>query len=271
MALAATPALAQNGGSDVTQQLKQAYSEGMNAAKQDDYQTAYTQLERAYALAQEAEQSGAANQILSFLQKLPKRWGNAALKGKNYPEALTHFEKGEEHAPRDAYMLYGQGLALVNLDSTDTAMSVMSRSIEVGQANGDTRTANLATERIRDEYVSRASKALSANAPTQANADTALEALDAMREYVDPSAKSLFYRALALEIKGEPQQAIEVAQRGLEMHRGSRSDEAKYHFVVAESQMRLGNTQQACQTFQEAAYGDYKARSEHYLENECSN
>jgi tetratricopeptide (TPR) repeat protein len=161
-------------------------------------------------------------------------------------------------------------LALVNLDSTDTAMEVMSRAIEVGEANGDTRTAGLATERIRDEYISRASKALSAESPTQANAETALEALDKMREYVDANAKSLFYRSLAYDVQGNHQQAIETARRGLDMHQGSRSDEAKYHFVIAESQMRMGETQQACQTFQEAAFGDYKARSEHYLENECN-
>jgi tetratricopeptide (TPR) repeat protein len=266
----AAPALAQNGGGDSVSQLKQAYKSGMQAAKQDNYETAYTQLERAHTLAKESEQSGAANQIQSYLQKLPKKWGNDALKNKNYSEALRHFEKGETHAPKDAYMLYGQGLALVNLDSTDTAMEVMSRAIEVGEANGDTRTAGLATERIRDEYISRASKALSAESPTQANAETALEALDKMREYVDANAKSLFYRSLAYDVQGNHQQAIETARRGLDMHQGSRSDEAKYHFVIAESQMRMGETQQACQTFQEAAFGDYKARSEHYLENECN-
>jgi hypothetical protein len=33
--------------------------------------------------------------------------------------------------------------------------------------------------------------------------------------------------------------------------------------------MKLGNEQSACQTFEKAAFGDYKARSDHYLKNEC--
>ena len=265
----ATPVAAQNGGGGDLNALKQAYSEGMQAAKQNDHETAYPRLEEAYSLAQEAEQSNAARQILSVLQQIPKQWGNAALKNENYPEALMHFEKGTEHAPQDAYMLYGQGLALVNLDSTDTAMSKMSQAIDVGQANGDTRTANLATERIRQEYIARASQALSAQNPTTSKAEEALTALDQMREYVDPSAKSLFYRSLAYDIQGDYEQAIETAERGLEMHQGSRSDAARYYFVIAESQMRMGNTEQACQTFQDATYGEYRARAEHYLENQC--
>ena len=267
----ATPAVAQNGGGggDDLSALKQAYSEGMKAAKQNDHETAYPRLEEAYRLAEASDQSNAARQILSVLQQLPKQWGNQALKNKNYSAALMHFEKGSEHAPEDAYMMYGQGVALVNMDSTGTAMARMSQAIEVGQANGDTRTANLATERIREEYIARASQALSAQNPSEDEAEEALTALDQMREYVDPSAKSLFYRSLAYDVQGDHEQAIQTAERGLEMHQGSRSDAARYHFVIAESQMRMGNTNQACQTFQDAAYGDYKARSEHYLENQC--
>ena len=269
--LVVTPAMAQSGGDSSLETLKQAFSTGLQAAKQNNYETAYSELERAYTLAQEADQSNAARQIQEYLQKLPKQWGNEALKQKSYSNALMHFEKGTEHAPNDAYMLYGQGLALVNLDSTDTAMQQMSQAIEVGNANGDTRTAGLATERIRDEYVSRASKALSGDSSTGANIDTALQALDQMREYVAPSAKSMFFRALAYERQGDLEQAVETAREGLSMHQGSRSDAARYHFVIAESQLRMGNTEQACQTFQDAAFGNYKARSEHYLENECEN
>jgi tetratricopeptide (TPR) repeat protein len=270
----AGPVLAQNGGGssaskEKLQQLKKSFRSGLKAAKANNASQAYTQLERALQLAQETEQSGAANQITGFLQKLPKNWGNTAIENESWGEALSHFEKGIEHAENDAYMYYGKGLALVNMDSTEAGLKTMQRAIEVGNETGNTRVTGLASERIRDEFLARASKALNAQNPTSSQIQTALDALDEMRQYVDPNAQSLFYRARALFEQGQYQQAMSTAQEGLDMHQGSRSDAAKYHFIIAESQMNLGNKQSACQTFQQAAYGDYQARAQHYLKNDC--
>lgn len=274
--LGPTPILAQNGGGDSEgasseqlEQLKKAYKAGLQAAKANNHSQAYTQLEQALQLARDAEQEGASNQILGYLQKLPKNWGNAAIENEQYEQALTHFEKGVRHAENDAYMHYGQGLSLVNLDSTETGLETLQQAIEVGNKTGNTRVTGLATERIRDEFLARASESLNAENPTNAEANAALDALDEMTEYVDPNAQSYFYRARALFELDNYEEAIAAAQEGLSLHQGSRSDAAKYHFIVAESQMNLGNEETACQTFGNAAYGDYQARAQHYLENQC--
>ena len=214
--------------------------------------------------------SNAADQISGYLQKLPKNWGNTAVENENWSDALTHFEKGIEHAENDAYMYYGKGLALVNMDSTQAGLETLQQAIEVGNETGNTRVTGLATQRTRDEFLARASEALNAENPSSSQIQTALDALDEMREYVDPNAQSLFYRSRALFEGGQYQEALDTAQQGLDMHQGSRSDAAKYHFIIAESQMELGNTQTACQTFEQAAYGDYQARAQHYLKNDCS-
>ena len=273
--IGAGPVLAQGEGTSSDQeklkQLQQSFRSGMKAAKANSSSQAYTQLERALQLAQETEQSGAANRISGVLPKLAKNWGNTSVENESWNEALTHFEKGIEYAENDAYMYYGKGLALVNMDSTETGLKTLQRAIEVGNETGNTRVTGLASSRIRDEFLARASKALNAQNPTSSQVQTALDALDEMQQYVDPNAQSLFYRARALFEQGQYQQALSTAQEGLSMHQGSRSDAAKYHFIVAESQMNLGNTQTACQTFQQAAYGDYQARAQHYLKNECQN
>jgi tetratricopeptide (TPR) repeat protein len=252
------------------EQLKKEYAAFQKAGKADEYQTAYRSLSEAVRLAEATDQSNALAKLRNFQQKLPTKWGNKALKAEQYDRALTHFEKGIEWSPDDAYVYYGKGLALVNMDSTAKAMAALQDAIRVGNENGDMRTATLATERIRQEYIAKASKALSAQNPTTAKVNEALAHLDEMKTYVDPSAKSLFYRATALYEKGAYDQAIATAEQGLDrLQQGSRTDRAKYHFIVAESQMKLGNEQSACQTFEKAAFGDYKARSDHYLKNEC--
>ncbi len=271
LSLFAIPALAQDGGGDATvKELKTTFAAAMNAAKQGNAEEAYPKLEKSLQLANEAEQSGAASQIEDRMVKLAKNWGNKALTNKEYEEAMTHFEKGAQYAPDDAYMVYGMGLAQINQEGMmDQAIQTLQKAITVAEENGDRKTSNLATERIRQEFVSRASRALGANNPGPSAAREALAALDEMRQYVDPSAKSLFYRATALYAQGNFAEAVSTAEDGLEMHRGGRTSAAKYHFVVAESQIKTGDKATACTRFQESAYGDYKARSEHYLENEC--
>jgi tetratricopeptide (TPR) repeat protein len=276
LGLGATPVWAQNGGNaqssakkEKLKQLKQSFRTGLKAAKTNNHSQAYNQLEQALQLARDTEQGGAENQIMGYLQKLPKNWGNKAIENEDYEQALTHFDKGVTHAENDAYMHYGKGLALVNLDSTEAGLNTLKQAIEVGNRTGNTRVTGLATERIRDEFLAKASKALNAQDPSAAQADTALAAIDEMEQYVEPNAQALFYRARALFEKRSFQEAISTAEAGLEQHQGSRSDAAKYHFIIAESQMNLGNKSTACQTFQRATFGDYKARAEHYLKNEC--
>lgn len=270
-----TPTLAQNAESTSPEkkklnQLKSAYKAFQKAGKQDDHETAYTKLDEAVHLAKETDQSSALSKLRNFQQKLPTKWGNEALEAEKYEHALPHFKKGIEWTPDDAYVHYGAGLALINMeDSTKAGLDRLQKAIDVGKETGNTRVAGLATERIRDEFISRASKALSGDTPSTAQINKALEALDAMREYVAPNAKSLFYRARALYENQQYGDALTTAQKGLKKHQGSRSDAAKYHFIVAESQMQLGNEGSACTTFKKATYGDYKARAEHYLENEC--
>lgn len=270
LALGAAPVLAQN-GSDAAKlkKLKSAYANFQQAAQQGNHETAYTNLTQAIQLADETGQSGALSKLQNFQQRLPTKWGNEALNAENYSQALSHFEQGIEWSPQDAYVHYGKGLALVNMDSTDAGLAAMREAIQVGEETGNTRVVEVATERIRDEFVSVASQTLSTQNPSTSDANTALDALDQMREYVDPSASSLFYRASALFAKRQFDQAVSTAREGLSMHQGSRSDAAKYHFIIGESQFSSGSTSSACQTFQNAAYGDYKARAEHYLENEC--
>jgi len=265
-----TWAQSQEGGSnEALQQLEQTYRQGMQAGQQGDHEVAYNNLSEAIALAEQEEQERARRQISDNLTRMAKNWGNDALENENNEEALMHFEKGAEFDPEDAYFHYGMGLAQLRLENEDEAMEHMQEAIRIGNETGDQRTVGIATERVRDEYVSRASQALSADNVSSANIETALEALDKMEEYVDPNASAYFYRAVALFEQGDYDAAIENARQGLEMHSGSRSDAARYHFVIAESEFQSGDTEAACSTFEDAAYGDYRARAQHYLENEC--
>jgi len=272
MLVGAQPTHAQNGSENTAQlkkQLQQSYKSGAKAGNQGQYETAVSHFEEAIQYAQKLELSDIVRKIENNLVSSLKSAGSTDLKQENYEDALSHFEKVLEYTESDAGVYHNRGIALLNLDRTEEGLSSLQRAIEVGNETGNTRVANTATERIRDEFKSRASQALNAQNPTNTQISTALEALDQMEQYVEPDPMAKYYRARALFERGDFQQALQTSREGLEMHQGSRSDAAKYYFVIAESEMRLGNTAQACQTFQNASYGDYRERAQHYLKNEC--
>ncbi len=272
----AASVFAQDGSSSANQetikkkkQVQQMFNKGKKAAQSGDYGKASEIFEEALTMAREVEWEQAVQMSENFLVKSLKQAGTNANKQENYEQALAYYEKVMEYVDDDPTVHYNQGLALLGVDDTEKGLQSLQKAIEIGNETGNTRVAGLATERIRDEFLAKASKALQGDNPSAEQINTALDALDQMREYVDPNAKAMFYRATALSEKGQFQQAIQVAREGLDMHQGSRSDAAKYYFVIAESQMDLGNKASACETFENAAYGDYEARANHYLENEC--
>lgn len=250
--------------------VQKLFNKGKKAAQAGEYEQASKIFEKALTMAQEVEWKQAIQMSQDFLVQSLTQAGTAANKQENYEQAVSYYNRAMQYVDNDPSVHYNRGLALINIeDSTEAGLQSLQRAIEVGNETGNTRVANRATERIRSEFLARASKALQGENPSQEQIDTALSALDQMREYVDPSANSLFYRATALSKSGQHEQAIQVARKGLDMHQGSRSDAAKFHYIIGESQIALGNTASACETFKSAAYGDYEARANHYLENEC--
>lgn len=276
LSLGASPALAQEESSlsaaqqkKLRNELQQTYKEGAKAGNAKNFTVAAARFEESVQLAEKLGLSDLVGKIEGNLVNSLKGAGSAALQKEQYGEALSHYKKLAAYTDQDPSVRYNQGLALINMDSTTAGLQTLRQAIDLGTQTGNTRVAGLATERIRSEFLARASTALQGDAPSPSKINAALDALDQMREYVDPSAKSMFYRALALFQSNEYQQSIQTAREGLEMHQGSRSDAAKYHYVIGESQFELGSKADACQTFQNASYGDYEARANHYLENEC--
>jgi tetratricopeptide (TPR) repeat protein len=271
--LSVAPVVAQDGSSSAKEkreEVQKMFNKGKKAAQSGKYEQAAETFNEALTMAQDVEWEKAVQMSQEFLVKSLKQAGIKANKEETYGQAVSYYDRVLQYVDNDPNVYYNRGLALINVeDSTEAGLSALQKAIDIGNQTGNTRVAGSATDRIRAEFISKASQALQSDDPSQEQINTALEALDQMREYVDPSAKSMFYRALALYRNGQHKQAIQTAREGLNMHQGSRSDAAKYHYYIAESQMELGDKASACQTFENAAYGDYEARANHTLKNDC--
>lgn len=250
------------------QDYKEAYNNGLEAAKAKNYDEAYAQFSKALEGAAQAGDSDVEKMAGKVLAQLDYRNGLKATKAENYEEALTHFDRGIAHYPTNAKNYLGKALALKKLDRLDEAMALFLQAKEVAEANGDRKTARAAEKAIRDHYVYLASSTLSkmGDRTSRAEGEQALAYLQEMAKYVEPDADAYYYMAEAYKAMGEYDQAVAMADKALELHRGSRTDKAKIYFVKGEALMAMQDYEGAKAAFRKAAYGSYKAPAQHYIE-----
>ena len=234
----------------------------------DQYAAAYQQFREAASAAEQAGDNNVSQRATSFATQLAYRAGLVATRTENYQQALDHFQAGIDVDPNYAKNYLGRGKAYQDMNQVDQAIEAFAQAVEVGNESGDAQTAQTAADAIRSQYHYLASSRLGASsgAPSSADAQQALDYLSALQEYVDPTADTYYYMAVAHEALGQHDQAISEAEQAIELHRGSRTDAAKIYLIKGEALMKQGNNAEARQAFQNATYGEYKQRAEHYLE-----
>ena len=246
------------------QEYKEEYNSGMAAANAKDYPTARAHFATAAQGAAAADDAEVERQASYVAAQLDNRMGNAALRAENFDDALKHFQNGVAIFPSYIKNHYGQGLALKKLGRVDEALTTWQGILDNTQ---DRQTVNAAEKAIRDHFNYQASSAVGKSNPSATDGDRALAALEQSLQYVDPDADYYYYVAVAQYAKGNNEAAITAADQALALHRGSRVDAAKIHYVKGEAQVRIGDVAGARTSFTNASFGSYRASAEHYLES----
>ncbi len=171
--------------------------------------------------------------------------------GMNAPSALAQKYKDALSGAREA----------VEAGNYTTAYRKYEEAYRGAQSAGDQEV----MQAVRADFYDMAAAA-SQEGATTAQADQALDALTSMQEYVEPEPELYYYMAESYKAKRDYQQSIAMADKALEIHRGSKTDKAKIYFVKGEALMSLNYNKEAKAAFENAAYGSYKARAEAYLE-----
>lgn len=249
------------------QTYKEAYNAGIEAAKARNYDEAYSHFTEAAQGARQEGDSDIAERASKVAAQIDYNLGKQLVQNERFDDALERFETGIELYPQYANNYLGKALALKKLERDEDAIAAYQELITYGEENGDSEAIQKGQAGIREHYVFLASSALGRRAePSASDAREALGYLENLQEYVEADADTYFYMAAANNTLGNYDQAIELADRALEMHRGSRTDAAKIYFVKGEALMYGGNTAAAKEAFENATYGSYKSLAEHYLE-----
>ena len=244
------------------QAYKETYNAAREAAKANNLVEARAKFAEAAKGAEEADDSDIATRSRYLTAQIDYKLGTAAMKAEDYETALLHYVNGATIYPDYIKNHYGHGLALKKLDRMEEALDHL---IYVAQGSGDRRTSLAAENAIRGHFIHQASSAVGKPNATSRDADRAIAILDEYSDYLDPDADYYYYLAEAHHIKGQFQQVIDASDKALELHNGSRTDKAKIYFVKGEALVSAGNTEAAKAAFENAAFGSYKARAEHYI------
>jgi len=260
--LEAAPAFAQD-----DQEYKREFNAGLEAYKAKNAAQAYDHWGKAADLSKKAGDTEIAEKAMTYVTQLDYANGLDAFKKDQAEEAIKHFDKGIQHYPNFAKNYYGKGLALKNLDRFDEAIASYKKAMEVAEKASDRKTKDAAEQAIRDLFVYRASRALASGGEnvSRAAATEALGYLNQMKEHVSLDPDAYYYMAEAHKALGEYEQAVAAADQGLALHKGSKTDKAKFYFVKGEALMLNGDNALAKAAFEEARYGSFKAPAEHYI------
>lgn len=188
--------------------------------------------------------------------------GNKYYRDERNEEAIEQYEKAIELNPSYVSAYYQMGLVYRRYDEMEQALEHFDTSIELAREEGNQEHVDRAQRAARDYLVHRASEQIE-----EENYNRALDLLNRASGYGESA--SMHYRfAEAYNLLERFDEALNSAQRALELDDGGRTDLARVYFEIGMAHKGLGNTQEACDALDNALYGDFRAPAEHQIEHE---
>ncbi|MDX1618511.1 MAG: tetratricopeptide repeat protein [Balneolaceae bacterium] len=188
-------------------------------------------------------------------------------KSQNFSAALASLDQAIERNPNYAKAYYQKGIVIKNRDneSLEEALTMFDRAIEVGSkpAVNDNQIVRQAKNAARDELLYHAYQEME-----DKNVRRSIELLNRALNYDSQSADVYYRLAEAHNKRANWQQAIEYANKALELEAGGRMERAKIFFELATALKAQGQKEDACSAYKNAAYGSFKSPAEHQMEYE---
>ncbi len=184
---------------------------------------------------------------------------------KSYQDALTTLDQVIEQDSNYAAAYYQKGVVIKNMEGSnlEKTIELFDKAIEVGKQTNKNQIVTRAQESARDNLIYHGSKQTEAK-----NFDQAVSMLNRALEY-DPASADAHYRLSEAYNKMQQwQDAVNHAQKGLENESGGRTEKAKIYFELATAYKGLGEKENACNAYSNAAYGSFKSPAEHQMEYE---
>ena len=239
-----------------------AYKEYQKSQNLEKLNTAIQAFQETQEVGKDYGQQQIAEKAASIVPQLYYSKAIYEYKTKNYSEALATLDKALEKNPDYSKAYYQKGLVLKNMsdDSLMAALQEFDRAIQSAEKNNNPQMVSQATEAAKSNLVYRGATAIE-----DKNFQQAVDLLQRALKY-DPQSEDAHFRLAEAYNKLEQwDKALEHANTGLQYEKGGRTEKAKIYFEKAVALKNMGNKDQACEAFGNAAYGSFKAPAEHEM------
>ncbi len=238
------------------------YDKAMGHYRERNIEQAIEGFEEAVEVSEKYDDDGTKRRSENVLHQLYAVQANAEFRENNSEAALELFDKALEINPQHARSYLGKGLVYRRMEDVENFRKAMDKAIETGLATGDEQSAQSAETTARDFFLVRAVRAKG-----EESYDRALELLNSSLAYDQAFPETHFLLAATYNEQSRYQNAVNSARRAIDLTEGGQEETAKMYFELAKAYEGLGNTEQACNAYSLAAFGNYEASAKYQMEH----
>ncbi len=238
------------------------YKLAVNAYKDKDYEGAIEKFEETVAVCDQYDNEELKSKSLNYLPSLHYAVGNQKYKGEDYEMAMAHYDKAIEYNPDYAKAFFGKGLVYQKLEDTENMLSIFEKTIEIGNASGDEKTAELASQKIRDHYYSIGRLAVKDD-----NFQAAVDNLTKTLEYDAEFSEPYYLLSVMYNKEMEYEKAAENAEKALLYDQTEPQVKARIYYELGNAYIGIVEYDKACEAFKNALYEPYTNTVKYKMEN----
>lgn len=226
------------------------YQIANNFLKDKKIDEAQLSLEKSFELADLYKDADTKDKASKQLSKVYVAKGNGLLKTEKTDDAIVLFDKAIVLQPTYAKAYFAKGQAYKKKADFDKMKTAMDLAISNGKETGDTTSVINAKNMMRDNMVTRASKAVQKGANEQA-----IGFANSSLTYSDKNKDAYYLLAVSYNKTSKWDNAIDAANKGLALEENSKEKKARFYLELGTAQKGKGDTNAACTSFKNAAYG----------------
>lgn len=237
----------------------------------ENFDTAIASFEKALEIANKYNSSQIKERAAQIIPQLLYNKGVYGFKTKSYDMALTALNKAIEKNPNYAAAYYQKALVKKNQKGVEQSevIDAFKKALSVAKEQNNSSVIAESNKQLGGIYLTKGYDLVE----KQGNVEAGIEAYKKALNYTPDNAQLYFRLAEAHNKIQEWSQAAEYAQKGLDLETGGKTEKAKYYFALGNAYKGMGQKQQACSAFGNAAYGSFKSSAEHEMEYQlkCEN
>jgi tetratricopeptide (TPR) repeat protein len=236
------------------------YKLAMESYKQKKIEEAIERFKKAGEIADKYNNSNILAKANKVVPQLYMVQGNSLMK-QNPQEALKNLDKAVELNPNLTKAYLSKGLIYKDLDDELNMKASLTKTIELGFANNDIKTADQAEQVLRTFYFNKAVISLQAE-----NMDEAETSFKSAVEYGSKNPMVYFQLGKIYNSKKQYELAVKTLKRAEEFENGGDTEKAGIFYEMGNAYIGLDNNSEACIAFKKAMFGDYAEGAKYQIE-----